>query len=94
MTLREQFENETNLEAVIPGWYENVELARPEYTKWLEAKITSHNNDCAVPHPADATPKLPSLGAVKEEIAKDSSDKNFIERTYYAIQRLGNFAQS
>jgi len=24
---------------------------------WLKAKFTSHNKDCAVPHPSDATPK-------------------------------------
>lgn len=41
MDLRKQFEKETKLEAVIEGWYPTVELARPEYTEWLEHRLST-----------------------------------------------------
>ena len=28
-----------------------------DFYNWIEAKFTSHNKDCAVPSPAETTPK-------------------------------------
>ena len=34
-----------------------AEAIADEVMKVIDAKFTSHNKDCAVPHPSDATPK-------------------------------------
>ena len=68
----------------------NVHGENANYDYMLRLKLLlerSDNSDYAT-----ASPKLPSLQDVKEEIAKDNYDKNFIERTYFAIKKLGNFA--
>ena len=51
MTPREQFEKEMNEQGKVFPYDPKL------YIKWLEAKFTSYNKDCAVPSPFETTPK-------------------------------------
>jgi len=55
----------------------------------VRKKLTSDNSDYEVQ--LKASPKLPSLEDVIDEVS-DHVHRETIKETYYAIQRLGNFA--
>jgi hypothetical protein len=60
MNIQEQYVKETgdtNQYLTYENDYKEFVISEKFY-EWIEAKFTSYNSECAVPHPTDATPKL------------------------------------